>query len=927
MVIATILIAVASPLMLFSVYQQILPQLLGQVCVVGIVAAVQLAGGSGLLQRSVALGCCMAGLSLIYPEITPLLLAAAAITAPVTLWYHRSEIAAFAKRIASAAGIVVATVLLLQNIQFFTFAATMKVLLTIVRASVQSGPGIITWYVIPSGAANLWGLLPFANDPEPWLSIAIVAGFLGFFAIGVVAARSLLRGAKFSDGMLLAIQIALVVLVIQRSGYAAFKLGFWAQPFLASAVALVILWAADRLARILRTPPVFARAGLVTLCLAATAYSTYIYLASTSDFLMHTRAEFTEINGASHEDLYGTLDAIARRYANQIDRPIRMDAMVWQIDLLAGVALRGHPLQFEGADPFPQFFFGNTGGIVKEIVGWPAGLRDFVRRTANQRTLVFEQKMLSLPSAMNHIEFTAADSPSAIPTRNIAPDSDDFASGWSKWDPLHRGSVDDEHVHEVGPDAHGGWQATGDGLSVDVGVISDPISVRPGETVTASVWIDPSGISSSYNSRIYINNADSLQTENLISGLYHGRKPGRVSISLTIPPGVTSIYLLFSTDRAVLGNRQRFTWSMPMLEEGPRMTPYVPSTPFTRFYLYSRNERVFVPPALPFDRTNGLFLEIGPQLSLLNRSQTKTPFMVRVVPWNTVHNWLSLAESDFGTPATLLVDTYTAAVGNVEPDPLSSPPFMATLGRSMLLEVINGTPTIRLKLVITASYNPVPYTEIPPIVIMGASRLKIPSPGAGSARIITPPIRPFTAFGRRYVILYFGNRLVKFATHRSWLMNLYGRDIDRDPRQFALFGRDISIAGPLRPAPVRIDSFPGDLVNPDLIYSGIFEDGWVGRKFSVRLHSRDEAEGLRIRLTVPPSSMKQIVTVKIDGRLSSRFSVKPSTYVDVNVLGAPPGDHTVTVQAAAVGNILPSDVRLVWAKLQEIGFEPGGDAR
>ncbi len=926
MVIATILIAVASPLMLFSVYQQVLPQLLGQVSVVAIVAAVQIAGGSGLMQRPVALGCCVTALSLIYPEISPLVLGTAAITAPVAFWHHRTEIAAYVKRIAPVAGIAVATVLLLQNIQFFTFAATVRVLQTIVSHSVSSGPGAITYYVIPSGAANLWGLVPLENYPEPWLSFAIAAGFVGFFAIGVVAVRSLLRSAKFSDGAIVGIQIVLLTLVIDRAGYTAFKTGFWLQPFLATAVALAILWGADRLARILRTPPVFVTAGLVALCLAATSFSTYTYLVATSDLLRHTRAEFTEINGASSGDLYGALDAMALRYANQIDRPIRMDAIDYQLDLLAGLALRGHPLEYQNADPFLQFFFGNTGGIVKQIVGWPAGLRDAVRRTAARRTRVFERKMLTLPSAMNHIEFTLADDPTAIPTRNIAPDSDAFYAGWSEWNPIHRGTVSDQHVDGVGPRGHSGWQATGDGLPLDAGVISAPLSVRSGETVTASVWIDPSGISSSFNSRIYINNADSLRTENLISGLYHGRKPGRVSISLTIPPGVASIYMLFSTDGAVLGNGQTFTWSMPMLEVSPRMTAYVPSSPFTRFYLYTKNEKIFVPPPQPFDRRDGLFLELGPQLSLLNRSQANVPFLVRLVPWNTMHNWLSLVDSDFGEPATL-GEHVTPAMGDIEPDPYNQPNFMATVGRSMLLEVINAPPTVRLQLALTSTFNPRPYVQVPPIVIVGTSRLKIPSVGAGSARIITPPIRPFTAFGRRYLILYFGDRLVKFTTQRAGLMNLYGRDIDLDPRRFALFGRDISIAGPPRRAPVLVGSFPADLMNPDLIYSGIFEDGWVGRKFSVRLHSNDKADGLRLRLTVPPESVKQLVIVKIDGRLSARITAKPSTFVDVNLPGAPPGDHLVSVQAVAAGrHVLRHDARPVWARLREIGFDPGGDA-
>lgn len=1137
---ATILIAAASPLLLFTVYQQLLPQLLGQLALVSVVALVQTGdfGRLSLVQRSLALGCCAVAFAFVYPEISPLLLVAAGVTAPVALWRNRKELVPYGKRIAFVLLIGAVVFIALENVQVFTFAATMRILLRIVSNSVGNGVGDITYYMVPSGLSNLWGLTPFESYGEPWLSISIIIGGLAFVGVAAVATRSLFKHAKLSDGMLLALQLEFTVMLLQRTGYVAFKTAFILQPFFAPAVALAILWASARLSRRWRVQPRLIRAGFITACIAATAYSTYVYLGATSDLFLHDRSQFVEVSGASSGKLYGDLDSIAKRYRNEMSRPIRMDGLVWQLDLFAGMALRGHPLEFEGADPFPQYFLSNTGKMVKDITGWPSGVRSSGRAIGNLRARLFENRQIALPPAMTSTNFDVLDSATGTSTRNLAPDSDDFSAGWNAWSPK---KVTTFHVDGVGPaNNHGGWQTTGDGGPSNAGTISDAIRVEPGSVITVSVWVDPRGSTGPFNGSIYINNDN--PGRNLARSVFHGTQPGRISVTYAIPSGVTSIRLLFTNDGSTLrrgavftwampmlevgrragayvpsgpyfgfhlhkgspktfispttpnehfgnlGDRARrldglffegggnlsllntsnlapdsdyfsagwsawspikvttfhvdgvgpgnnhggwqttgeggpsdagtissairvepgtviivsvwidprgstgpfnssiyinndnpngaltravfhstrpgrvfvkyavpsgvtsirllftndgatlrrgavFTWAMPMLEVSNRASAYVPSGPFTGFDLYRRSAKAFVAPEKPDEREyfgnpgkrspggDGLFLEVGPNLSLLNRSQLGAPFHVRVVPWNSVRNWLSFVESDFGTPATMLVDRYTAAMGDVEPDPANPPNFMATLGKSMLLEVINGPPTVRLELALTATFNPRPYTEIPPIAIVGTSVIPIPSIGSGSARILTPPVRPFTAFGRRYLILYIGDNLVKFTARRTWLMNLFGRDIDLDARRFVLYGRDISIVRSLPIPPKQIARFPMDLMNPALLYSGIFEDGWLGSQFSVWLRSSGLSDVLRVRLNVPPSSARQTVLVKVDGEIAARINVAPGTYVDVALPGADKGNHLITVQASAVGrHVLTADSRPTWARLQEIGF-------
>lgn len=744
MTIATVLIAIASPLTLYTVYQQSLPQLLGEVALVGIVAAIQMgdAQKGSLLQRTVAVGCCCVALSFVYPEVSPLLVAGAAITIPVALWHHRKKLRAYLIGICFVALGATGVVFLLENVQLFTLAATMYVLETIVGRSVNQGPGVITYFVLPSGIANLWGLLPFETYIEPWLSFSIIAGTLAFAAVGIVAIRSLIKYARLSDGMLIGLQLEFVYLVASRSGYPAFKASFILQPFLAPVVAAIILWLADRAGNLRYRSLRVAPAALTALCIAVTLYSTYVYLGATSDAFMHTRAEFTEVNGASSGDLYGSLDSLAGQYQDEPNRPIRIDGLVYQVDLLAGIAFRGHPIQFENGDPFMQYFLGNTGYLVQRIAGWPPGVRDLARSNGDLRARVFAQQ------------------------------------------------------------------------------------------------------------------------EVLVDGQY-----------------------------------QKI---------------YVASNPFDQGHFATAGD--------PVASGDGLFLEIGPYLTVLNKSQLPSPFHVRLAPWTSVRNWLCAVDSDFGTPATLH-HNFTAAMGEMEPDPADPPNFMTTLGKSMLLEVVNGPPSVRLEIALTATFNPRPQTDIPAITVAGESRVTIPSPGSGSARIVTPPVRPFTAFGRRYLVLYIGDRLVKFSAYRSGLMNLYGRDIDLDPRRFVLFGRNISIGGRLPPAPREISHFPRDLMNPGLLYSGIFEDGWLGPKFSARLRSTSPRDLLHVRVNVPPTSPKQTIFVSIDGRDVGQFVAMPSNYVDVALPSMGVGVHTVRFESQLTGQILEHDERSSWGRLRDLGFE------
>ena len=74
---------------------------------------------------------------------------------------------------------------------------------------------------------------------------------------------------------------------------------------------------------------------------------------------------------------------------------------------------------------------------------------------------------------------------------------------------------------------------------------------------------------------------------------------------------------------------------------------------------------------------------------------------------------------------------------------------------------------------------------------------------------------------------------------RQGLLGLYNRSVVNDTRYLTSYVRDISLVGgdayrALQP-PSSLVQFPADLMDPDVEYSGIYEDGWVAEESYIYL--------------------------------------------------------------------------------------------
>ncbi|MDP9017703.1 MAG: hypothetical protein M3N19_05235 [Candidatus Eremiobacteraeota bacterium] len=744
-VLASIIMAVAMPLMLYAVYQQILPQLIGQVAMVGFVALLQ-AGDldtRSRVQRSVLMGVALVGLLLVYPESSPLLLMGAFLLLAVALVQYRGNLAARFKPMLPVFVTAALTVVVMLNVQIFTVMSSMTVLFKIGGSVSNAGLGTLNYYLVPSGIANLWGLVPFSNYPEPWLSFSIVVGFAALIAATYASIR-MLRTGKFSTAMLLSLLAFFSYLFFRRSSYGLFKVAYIMQPFLVPLIVSAIL----RLAAITTpyVPRISQRAALAifTACFVlATSYSTYVYLGASSDLLSKKTAQFTELYQASKDDLYGQLDRIENTDAAK-KTPFITDASLQNLAEAEGIMLIGHPMLYASSDPFAGMFgaadepdkyaaSAGRGNSIRlaPIIGWPTNSRELALRTARERARVFKRR---------HIR---------IEKRQI------------------------------------------------------------------EAWIPPAEASA-------------------------------------------------------------------------------------------------------FPSSQASLIETGPNLSILNRNHIGR-FDVRAVPMNNVKNWLVLTNSELGAIPESQEQT---ALGAVEPDPFDPNNTLTTVGKTMLLEVLNASPEVRLKLALTATLNPTPNFALPSITLTGANTVTIPSLGVGMAQIITPPVRPLIVSGHRYIALRFGDRLFRYPTTRTSLMQLFGTDVEVDPRVFALHGRDISAVDGSSPSPARVSNYPADLLNPDLRYSGIYEDGWIGKRFEIHLTSGANSDILQIGLNVPPRSIPNQIIVRVDGRKVGHFSVTGGHYVNARFPGVSAGEHDIVIEAASQGLYMNGDNRPTWAQLTNFGFIP-----
>jgi hypothetical protein len=314
----------------------------------------------------------------------------------------------------------------------------------------------------------------------------------------------------------------------------------------------------------------------------------------------------------------------------------------------------------------------------------------------------------------------------------------------------------------------------------------------------------------------------------------------------------------------------------------------------------------------------------GSQLALNRRTSPEGSPNLIVRPCGTIPNALALVDSSQGQPATLPANRRAVSLWQLESDPSFPGRTFSGFGRYALFQVLDPTRTVRLVLDFTTSPIQTPGGSflLPPAAAVGKERAPLPVAGSGSARVISSPIRPLLIDGRPYVVLDMGRKGNFPLVPRPGITGLWGKSVLLDTRLLTSYVRDISVISPAEYAkltpPSQIRSIPADLANPNLEYSGIFEDGWIGRTSYARL-AAGPAGRLVLHALVLPEPHGQRLRVLVNSRTVVSRSVAPGP-VDVDVpLSASAGARTVELRWTSASRLSAADPRSVSARLTSLG--------
>jgi hypothetical protein len=178
--------------------------------------------------------------------------------------------------------------------------------------------------------------------------------------------------------------------------------------------------------------------------------------------------------------------------------------------------------------------------------------------------------------------------------------------------------------------------------------------------------------------------------------------------------------------------------------------------------------------------------------------------------------------------------------------------------------------------------------------------------------------------GQPYVLLDLAADPRVISVPRPGIQGIWGASIPLDPRALTSYVRDVSLLSDTEyrqlPAPTAVRAFPGDLGNPDLEYSGIFEDGWTAEMSYVML-AGGKATEVVVRANVLAQASRR-VEILVDGHRVLRRAVQPG---EVELRAHVPATTTrrrVELRFAAAAPISAADDRRASALLQFVGVVP-----
>jgi len=280
---------------------------------------------------------------------------------------------------------------------------------------------------------------------------------------------------------------------------------------------------------------------------------------------------------------------------------------------------------------------------------------------------------------------------------------------------------------------------------------------------------------------------------------------------------------------------------------------------------------------------------------------------------------LNFIDSDKGKHYYLPKNYESIGLFQIEPDPIFKNHYFNALGKVLLIQDTNPDLKKRIILNMTSSFN-AGDKKIPSISVFGATEDKLIAPGEGSFRVQTGTLSPQLIQGNYYYQIVVQGPLLNFPNTNFGLSKLYGSKIPLDYRKVSVFARGIYATDRKLLPPTSISSFPRDLSNADLMYSGIYEDGWLSGSASFELR---KTPSTKLKIVIENQSKKSFeLTIKVE-QTRQKYSLLNGTNELIFTLpkSSPEEIYRVEITSNKKTVISPIDQRFSIGRLVYLGPE------
>lgn len=332
-------------------------------------------------------------------------------------------------------------------------------------------------------------------------------------------------------------------------------------------------------------------------------------------------------------------------------------------------------------------------------------------------------------------------------------------------------------------------------------------------------------------------------------------------------------------------------------------------------------DRLFVAIRAPLDHFNKF--APGEGWTIQNTYQYK--------PLSQVKNRLVFIHSEL-SPHYYSSARFKAAFFQREPEPVTDGRvYFHGTGRYNLFKVIN--PAEKMRMVVDFTRTPLGGNryELPKEAhVIGADDYPLGFVGSGSARIITPVLKPEVFEQGAYLTIDFSDKAMPIQKHQTGLMRLWGQRYNLDDRRLVGFTRDISLLTEEQyqklERPSRIARFPEDLTQyPGLEYSGMFEDGWVGQDAFFKLAGSHPGQVLYFKGYIPDTPAYRErgldLTISINDTPTEVVNLRPGEFTLTRLIREPASVTTIRLNFSGAVPYGERDTRYLSAFVREISID------